>query len=434
MALNQRSELATQTPAILNQNPAQGSSSSSPWQQPVSVSINPQRAAPTPVQPLPPLPPAPALYTLPNVGGTKTGFRAPKKQASSSSNGNSKQVNALQTMPGQSKAPAGADSMQQVQPGAGQNQMQVLAGPGQGSMQAGQQQQQQTSAGADQGSLDFAGIPPGSTVIDVTEIPPAGWSPSNTVVPGNGAGSSTNTGGSSNPSAIGGSSSSNSVVPGSAAGGSTAVPISSSGGSSGGSGLGGVGSNGIIAQAPGTTVQVLAGKPGVVTTTTSGQGQQVTIISIMPVGNGDLAVSSSGGPATIWSTTGGNSNQQLQLQQPLSNSKKTGQQQILPAVPTDGLEDVSDSSMGQSGGPAGGASPDFMMGADPRQQESLKPSFGGMCRRLLGLFAGGLCERAWMRGPVWARAFAATQGVVAMPAAQKGQPHVCRCHAPGRIT
>jgi hypothetical protein len=372
------------------------------------------------------------------------------------------QSNQLQ---GQNKVAAGLDSSssQQIQQGQGQSRMQMPAG--QGSIQFGQGQQQKPPGwGSNQENWGFAGIPPGSTVIDVTEVPPVDWTSTNTVpvngVPGMAATGSAVGSGSSSSSSSTGVSSSNGIVQGPAANsdgvvmpvgtggsgsssssggsivggnngmmapsttaGDTGLPVSSGGsssgssgsnaGSSGSTGVNGLPANGVIAQAPGTTVQVLAGRPGSVNTITSGQGQAVTIISIMPAGssisNGDgvdlSAGGSGGGPVTIWSSNG---NQQ-QLQQMLSNQAAAGavasrqpaaarskgqqqqQQQILPALPTEGLEDdglgadAGGSSLGQ-GGSTDGATPDFMLGTEPTEapvpdikQGGLKPSFGGAC-------------------------------------------------------
>jgi hypothetical protein len=331
------------------------SSINSPWQQPVTVSINPQRPPATAVQPLPPVAPAPTEFSLPAVGSQGfsnvvqlpkrgPGFRPPKTtttSGSSSSNG----IGSRTTGNG-------------------------LQFP----VQTGQGQWADNSLGASQ-LTGADGIPPGSTVIDISDTDgpggpvidvsklPTDSNSLNQVWSNRGSSSSSGGGG-------GRGGSGNSVAPG---------------------------VNEFVSQTPGTTVKVLAGQQGSVNTVTSKDPQQVTIISISPAGNG-LAVSNPAGPASIWRSDPGSSSgfsgpgagttaqqqQQQQQQRPRPGQGQAGQQ-ILPALPTDGLEPATaanDVQPGQSGAGGNSLSPEFHLSgsgvtAESPAGQTLKPVFGG---------------------------------------------------------
>lgn len=225
-------------------------------------------------------------------------------------------------------------------------------------------------------------IPPGSTVIDISNNNPL--APGGTVI---------------DVSTV-------PVAPGSATDSATSSG-SSSDGSDGSSSISSGSSGAVAAPMPGepkeavshpqgtTTVKVTGpGQQGSVNTITNSKDpQQVTIISIMPAGN-SLAVSNPAGPAAIWRSNPGSragfSGPGADSSQQQGATQQQGGQQILPPLPTDGVDGEADgepaaagqaqAGQGQAGQQAG-LSPDlFMSGADQTEApvpETLKPVFGG---------------------------------------------------------
>jgi hypothetical protein len=165
--------------------------------------------------------------------------------------------------------------------------------------------------------------------------------------------------------------------------------------------------------AAGNTIQVVQGANGPVSTVTSQQPQQVTIISITPTG--ELAVNNAGGRPLVWGSNPGTATPWRQQQQ------QKGPSEVLPAVDELQQSDLQEVPLARSSSPQGagaaprllkkrqqkqrsaaaeglsagqglGTQPDFALGTEPSEapvpagNDVLKPAFGGELRFVLVWF------------------------------------------------